>query len=828
MRSDGGHAARAPAQRPARMIVSRRAAIALGGAAALVVAALLLVSGGTTDGRVFEIRMRSTAGNFAEIWWDLGSGFSPERSARLPLARTPDAFQSLRFKLPAEPIRHFRFDPIDGAGEVFIDGVSVLDSDGKVIRDLNPRSFLPISQIASVKREGRLVHIVSDTAAHDPYLLVTPACLERRAPAYALSSVTPFALLLSCALSAGIGLASLVAIVTTPRSHVSDRNGRQWRPFLWLATLFLVTFSAKLLLIHSYPARVPFLDQWDAEAAGLYIPFDEGCLSWQQMFTPHNEHRVFFTRLLALALLTVNGQWDPVLQQVVNAALHALTAVAIAIIFWHAADRRRLDVVALLCAVCFALPFSWENTLAGFQSAFYFLLLFFVLSLGLTTRRVLSAAWWLGWSCVFCGLFTAAGGLLTVLAVGIMSIVRRFTGRSSVRETAANLALAVILFGYGLSLTSPPIEQHASLKAQSTADLMIAFARNLAWPWIDTPAMFVVVWLPVILLIVAIGLRRHRTDELDVLAVGLAAWVVLQSGAVAYGRGAGAAAPASRYMDVLALGWFANGMVFASLADRLRGQRIAWLGAVVVFAGWATWGIAGATKISKRSLAAAGGRSGSMTNYEHDIRRFLKRDDLATFVSKQFPEVPHWNATILANAWLRHPYIRRILPPAIRDPLPLTPRPGSPAVFVENGFYPTTPLDPLRHALGSFNAGGNPAQGRFESAPLRCELGSYLSFDVAGYLGQPGLSLSVVSRTNQETWLQPDELPMERWIPTLVACPTDGFTVDAVDERPDLWFAFGDPVEVAWASALADWLIDRGQGLLFAALGLALLVARFE
>ena len=59
----------------------------------------------------------------------------------------------------------------------------------------------------------------------------------------------------------------------------------------------------------------------------MYLPFADGGLTWRQMFTLHNEHRIFFTRVLAMTLLLVNGQWDPQLQIVVNIALHALTAV---------------------------------------------------------------------------------------------------------------------------------------------------------------------------------------------------------------------------------------------------------------------------------------------------------------------------------------------------------------------------------------------------------------------------------------------------------------------------------------------------------------------
>ena len=91
------------------------------------------------------------------------------------------------------------------------------------------------------------------------------------------------------------------------------------------------------------PVTVPYWDQWDGEARALYLPFSECSLTWAQMFSQHNEHRFFFSRLLALDLLMANGQWDPRLQQVVNAALHSLVAVLLVAILWIAQERRRLE-----------------------------------------------------------------------------------------------------------------------------------------------------------------------------------------------------------------------------------------------------------------------------------------------------------------------------------------------------------------------------------------------------------------------------------------------------------------------------------------------------
>jgi hypothetical protein len=121
--------------------------------------------------------------------------------------------------------------------------------------------------------------------------------------------VTPFSL-------AWISLACLGLMATALGFVARDVLGGPvgTRDACWLGALFLVTLWAKLLLVEHYPMPVPFWDQWDGEAASLYLPFANDGLAWHQMFTLHNEHRIFFTRVLAMALIAVNGQWDPQLQ----------------------------------------------------------------------------------------------------------------------------------------------------------------------------------------------------------------------------------------------------------------------------------------------------------------------------------------------------------------------------------------------------------------------------------------------------------------------------------------------------------------------------------
>ena len=292
---------------------------------------------------------------------------------------------------------------------------------------------------------------------------------------------------------------------------------------LWIGSLILVVFAGKLLLMRAIPVMTPFWDQWDGEAAVLFAPFSGCGLTWRDMVGFHNEHRVFFTRLLALDLLVLDGQWDPRLEQVVNAGVHTFTAGLMALMFWLAAGRRRLDIAVALAAVTFALPFSWENSLFGFQSAFYFLLLFSLLALWLTTQAPTGSLTWLaGWACAACALFTAASGLLAPVAIGAMWTLQALDDRpGELRDAAINVALALGIFLVGYAVSSPPLPHHEVYRVKSAVELAIALGRSLAWPRIDRPVLAIVAWLPLALVCLTAAWRRFQTTALERFTIAL-------------------------------------------------------------------------------------------------------------------------------------------------------------------------------------------------------------------------------------------------------------------------------------------------------------------
>ena len=264
-----------------------------------------------------------------------------------------------------------------------------------------------------------------------------------------------------------------------PRARILD--GRIM-PLLALIAAFLVILGARLWLIRTFGSATPFWDQWDGEAAELYKPYLEGNLRLTSLFSLHNEHRIFFTRILALALLKVNGSWDPILQMVVNAGLYSISAAALLLLLWPPLEQPKRLFLAIFVSGIFAVPFGWENALAGFQSQFFLLLLFtYGAIFCFHGQAAFSARWWLGVGLSVSSFFCMASGALTPLAVVAVCTaqiaigIRR--GWTEIAGVALLSAIALVLVFY-----VPTLAHHAELRAASLAGFLscAAHRRQLA------------------------------------------------------------------------------------------------------------------------------------------------------------------------------------------------------------------------------------------------------------------------------------------------------------------------------------------------------------
>jgi len=805
--------ANAAARRPARRW------LATGLFAALVVAPLVTVAIVSLfhfrpGGRVLEVEMRPTGGTAAQLFWTSTWAFSADESSVMPLHQHPGEFERVRFPLPSRPLLFVRFDPINGPGEVLIRRMRVLDHDGRTIRTIDPIVMSALHQIEAIMPVGDDIRVVTTPNANDPMLLLRSAWMSAPPAWYSVTFVTPLSL-------AWIAAACLALVVTALAFLARDvtRGPFGARDALWLTALFLVTLWAKLTLLDHYPMPVPFWDQWDGEAASLYLPFANGGLTWHQMFTLHNEHRVFFTRVLAMALLATNGQWDPQLQIVVNVVLHSLVAVIFAVILWLAAGRRRLPLLALIIGLAFAPPFALENTLAGFQSAFYFLVLFSGLALWLMgMHRPGTPAWFIGWLCAFCSIVTVAGGILTVAAIGCLVVLKALSTPREWREAVLNISALAAVGVVGYAALSPPLPYHDYLKAGTWLAFKVSFARNLAFPWITAPRSSVILWVPLLAVAAVVVFRRLRSNGLEQIALALGAWVVLQAATIAYSRGVNGATPTSRYLDMLSFGFVVNTVALVAILDWWKTRR--WLSiAASVLVVWVAVGSVGVFWLSQSILAKDGREKRSwMQEYVRNVRHFVVTGDLASFAEKRGPqEVPYFSPPMLAG-WLLHQYVRHILPATVREPLDIQPQQNTANTFSET----SSPKD-LLAVWDSYAGGRAKAQGRFESQPVQCKDYDQLRFEIAGSPGAQGMRLFLkATDSGRETLVRPALAGGPGWSAVSVRCPPGPFTVVAIDESPTAWFAFRQPSEIGWASSAAESMIQQSRALGFVALTITL------
>ena len=764
------------------------------------------------DGTVLEVEMRATGGTAAQLFWTSTWAFTPEASSVVPLHKHPGEYERLRFPLPPERLLFLRFDPLNSPGEVLIRRIRVLNRDGGVVRTIDPMVLSPLHQIEGLMPVGQDVRVVTTKDANDSMLLMRSAWLTAPPKWYSLQFVTPFSLAWIAAASVALVVAALGFVVRDLRAGpltISDG--------CWLGALFLATLWAKLLLVEQYPMPVPFWDQWDGEVASLYLPFAQDALTWHQMFTLHNEHRIFFTRVLALVLVGINGQWDPQLQMAVNAAIHALVAVVFAAMLWLSAERRWLPIFVLTLGLAFAPPFALENTLAGFQSAFYFLVLFAGLAIWLMgTHRPGTRAWYVGWFCAFAALVTIGGGVLTIAAIGTLIALAFFNAPREWRQTVANLAALAAVAGMGYALLAPPLPNHEYLKAGTWLAFKISFARNLAFPWITSPRLSPILWVPLILVALIVLIKRLKTTNLERMSLALGAWVVIQAGTVAYTRGVNGTAPASRYLDMLSFGLVVNTVALVALLAHFDGSARNWIkraaqGALTL---WLVGAIVGVTLLSQVILARDGREKLLWMNESvRNVRNFVVTGDLPTFVQKRGPyEIPYFSPLMLAG-WLTHPYVRHILPASVREPLNL-------ATGETTGtFGQASSQTDLLTVWDSYVGGRSKAQGRFESQPIVCRDYPQIRFEIAGALHASGESLVLKpSNGGRETIIRPPLVGSSGWTAVSVRCPSSAFTVLAVDASPTAWFAFRQPSEIGWVSSAAESMIQ--QSWVFGAAGL--------
>jgi hypothetical protein len=573
--------------------------------------------------------------------------------------------------------------------------------------------------------------------------------------------------------------------------------------------IFLIVAGARLWLIGAFGGVVPIHDEWDADGAAILKPWVEGRLGAAELFATHNEHRPVISRLLVVALTALNGQWDPRLAMVFSALLCGGIAAGLGTGLQRLFPE--ISSFPLLAAVTLwlALPYGHENTLWGFQSAFYFLLLFSLLTIwNLCLQPLFSTRWWVGAAAALLACFSMASGFLCVIAVVPITALRALRSRVTMREAVTLLALGLMAGGFFLS-TRVQVPHHAVLQASSLPAFTTALARNLAWPYPQIPVLCLFTWLLTLLLGVAY-LRRDRGSNEPLVArrsellLAISVWVFLQAAAIAYTRGGQpVSVPPSRYMDVLALGTLTN---FLALAALIRRNVHAGGWKQPLASVWIVVIVAGAVRLSVVEIGGQRGRDAYLRRAEQNIRRYVATGHRTLFSGNPRAEITYPDAARLMNL-LDDPAIRSLLPAGMREPLRVEIRSDGGAAFQLNGYPEEAAGRDPEPAWGSYDV--TPRTGSAVTDLIRSR-SSYLLLETAGRFGD-GISLDVrAEKSGRDVRFIPTRRVNKHWRAGVVRTPGKQVRLVATDLHPEKWFAFRAPREIGRYSLYSERIVEHG------------------
>lgn len=451
-----------------------------------------------------------------------------------------------------------------------------------------------------------------------------------------------------------------------------NKAGSPWRA-QWLlpVVVFGLVVIAQLGLVAVAGTDIPFQDQWDAEGRGLYPALREGTLHGADMFRAHNEHRIFWTQLLNVALFRLNGQWDPLVQLVAGALLHAAGAALLAALLVRGRSRGVGWLLALMVVV-FCLPVAaWHNALWGFQTQVYFAVLFSVPALALlgqpadaSRRKVV-----VGWLAAAAAMLAMGPGQLVAVALLGGLVLRWREGRGHWREVVPPAVLLTV--AWWLRQTVP---EHAPLQAGSPEQFLSALARMLAWPHSDQPWAALALNIPLLLAVGGRLLKRRMAAAGEDFVVLLAGWALAVALAAAWARGGSgefAAGVPSRYVDLIVLLPLANVWCAVVLAQEVVSRWRASIRLVAV--AWGVFLLIGWLGLSAQMLR--GVILPRVRDREAPVRlmqEFQHTNDTAVFAGQPRLLVPHPNLEVVRGV-VQDPRMRGALPPSLQPDRPMGP-----------------------------------------------------------------------------------------------------------------------------------------------------------
>ena len=426
---------------------------------------------------------------------------------------------------------------------------------------------------------------------------------------------------------------------------------------LLFLSLFLILVGSRAAVINHAGNSSPFWDEWEGGWAEFARPYIQGNLTVGDLFAAHNEHVIFFTRLMTLLIFKISGYWDVILQMIANAILDAATVVAISARFregFAGVGRRRDDCIDPDQRPSHGLG----KHIARVQHALLFVAGVLVCESVVSGRQP-------GVVAAMGGRKPVRGRLVSLHGVGRADARRgdrpasradRVRSQGGIREwlgigvcAAATAALVRLV---------PHAQASDAYRAHSLGQFAGGFFQFASWP---ARPLGLVIGLPSLIFCVVTFADRPALSDPRWFNVGAYGWLLTQLLALAAGRAE--IGVQSRYSDTLLIGLAINlTSVFwlsGSRASGAKGKIWPYLG-LAAMAGRRGF-VVGACGAPRRAIWRTGGRSRG--------RGKNVRDYLATGDASASCAAPRsWKSHIESNRLrelLDAPDIRSALPPEL-------------------------------------------------------------------------------------------------------------------------------------------------------------------
>ena len=326
-----------------------------------------------------------------------------------------------------------------------------------------------------------------------------------------------------------------------------------------------------------------------------------------------------------------------------------------------------MPVIITMALVLFTLPFGWENTLAGFQSQFYFVLLFGILSLWIVAfSRPFKISWFGGILFGILAYLSLASGVFVFAATSVMGLLKIISEKEYTIKNLMGVILFILLFMVEYHFIVV-VHAHDSLKATSFYGLVTSFEIVSGWPLsglkINLNCIFpFIIYAPSIISIILFFKNKAVLRSDEVFLIGLLVFVICNEVGISYGRAVGNLS--SRYTDIYIFGLFINFAFALNLVKKAK-NYYSFNKNILYF--WASIIIFTLLFIGYKNLPEElYNKKNNGFSEQSNTKNFVDSGDIQNLINKKQLDIPYPDPVRLANL-LSDPTIRKILPEKINS-----------------------------------------------------------------------------------------------------------------------------------------------------------------